>query len=191
MIAKLVRKHQNTNADCRYIDIGDDFKVYSVLRKQLYDRYGNVIEKILNNEKTEIEKCKKTDSESKDRKSTFESGQLLSVIITTLFDFEMHNAIVYDSINNDFYEELKEVETVKDFFDITWKYGVKDLTNDHIQSITDCPIILPDTGYDRYTAIEYTNKDGKTIIEEIYCKDVYIINNNGKTVEAYRTNFCG
>lgn len=175
MIAKIVTKHYETNNDSRYIDIGDDFKVYSTTFEQLFNRYYPYTSKLPN----EKDESKLNETE-------------LSIAISNLFDMELYNALEYDMLDSDFVDKFCAIKNNKDFRELIGEYGLKDLYNlGYLSCFCDTPKYHIEQNGDRFTAIKYTDKNGKTIIEKFYAKDVYIINNNGKTVEAYRSNFCG
>lgn len=175
MIAKIVTKHCETNNDSRYIDIGDDFKVYSTTFEQISNRYYPYTS-MLSNKK----------DESKFDKSEF------SIAISNLFDMEIYNTFIFDMLDREFADKFSEIKNNKDFIELISEYGLKDLCKlGYLSYFDDTPKYHIEQGGDRFTAIKYTDKNGKTVIEKLRCKDVYIINNNGKTVEAYRTNFCG
>lgn len=175
MIAKIVTKHYETNNDSRYIDIGDDFKVYSTTFEQLFNRYYTYTSKLSN----------------KKGESKYDNSEL-STAISNLFDMELYNALIFDMLDGEFADKFSEIKNNKDFMELINEYGLGDLYKyGYLSCFNDTPKYHIEQSGDRFTAIKYTDKNGKTVIEKLRGKDVYIINNNGKTVEAYRTNFCG
>lgn len=174
MIAKVVTQHYDANNDSRFIDIGDDFKVYSTTYGRIFNRYSTYTSK-LSNKKDE---------------SNFGKSQL-SLAILRLFDLEIYNAFIYDTFDKEFADKFSNVKNENEFRELIGEYGLNDLYKSGYLSPREGMLKSHiDRDSDRYIAIQYTDKNGKTVIERLYCKDVYIINNNGKTVEAYRTNFC-
>lgn len=167
MIAKVVTKHYETNGDSRFIDIGDDFKIYSVTKIQIFNRYYNFTNTI-----------------------SEENANQENYIYCSLFDLEVYNNFIYDKLDRNFYNEFNKITNLDEFNKILDKYGRKDL---YAQ-----PIVInrnsllgpfPNADNDRYTALQYETPEGKTVIEIFYCKDVYILNEEGKTIEVYRNNF--
>lgn len=175
MIAKIVTKHY-TNGTNRYIDVGDDFKVYSATYGQIFGRYYPYL-------------CRVPNEPSSD--SITQRSKLFAAI-SALFDLETYNTLIHYTRDNEFSKKLEDIQKENEFFDLVRQYGTKDLYENHILSFwNDIPCDHLEQNGDRFTVIQYTDKNGKNTMEKFYAKDVYIINNNGKTVEAYRTNFCG
>lgn len=175
MIAKIVTKHY-ANGTNRYIDIGDDFKIYSATYGQIFSRYYPYLCKV---------------SDKPDSNSVAQRSKLFEAI-STLFDLETYNTFIHYTRDNEFSKKLEHIQEENEFFDWVGQYGIKDLYENYMLSFqNDATYDHLEQNGDRFTVIQYTDKNGKNIMEKFYAKDVYIINNNGKTVEAYRTNFCG
>lgn len=157
----------------RIIDVGDDFFVLSESIDNIRKNYCKVIENI-------EEKVKKSKDYSESKLQA-----ILYEVYLYLFKIDVVAEFFDNSINEKLYDKLKDVDEYEKLVNAVFiKSNVcKDI-------ICNADLIGKfENDFNRITAIKYLDKHDKQIVEIFIKKNIYIVNNAGKTVEAYKNNF--
>lgn len=175
MIAKI---SSSNSANCyRLVDVGDDFRIISETIDTIRKNYCGAIENI----ETNLKKDKKHNAE--------QIEEILDRIYQRIFCFDVCCAFIFNKRGIDFYGKLNCVQTEDDLVKLIddKAFNQSMITNNFVCH-SDYIDYRFETDASRLTAIEYVDKNGKTITEIFIKKDIYIINDKGKTIETYRNN---